>query len=659
MTVFTFLSSYDSDGVPSNINIDPSNNDDIKYAFSQSLIDEININLPGGTPVSETKKDWIRKSDIDLIATAEAKVTFLHEGAGYKNVLAYYVYETGSAPNRFSDIEEIVIVFPNTSLPGSGGNLNSGDTVKIPYSIDTVTTENINGRNVRVADSVTWEFPEGYSIGWVCMADRWKGSYVSTNHMMYSSDPNLNPETDVDLRCHSVNYKSQVDPTEIIYGFEDIHRERSWCDQDFNDLTYCVHVTPGSAVDPSSVNSTTKQEFKGIMICEDLYNSGSKADYDYNDLTLKYHVTEVIDSFEKIQSITIKLEAQTRGASLNHNFGVVIPNIKSQENCVILRETNVVSTGTITRENLTSSILGGSTDRIPCITDTKSFLPSGAIWATNTVDGSTMVESSWSTLKISFTNGGVDRSVLNNAYFPYNFYLEVYKYNANNAPVNYFLYSDNNYSDVSAESLEAGITEKKKIFILENLNNFQVPIEKQPIRYVYHKFTKFMQGHKKFRGWYRKKAWRREHLLYPKVKYTDDHDWDPLIENEWHEDNFVLVDLKFEHKDNSTITTWDGNDQDTIDTIEKYSKDISEIGDWTNDDFKTVANSQKMIELLTKVGTPIHITNNGFFDELVSDKFLCVSLDSFATAGTLLDSYSSLQLLAVDSPVSNYTVLVF
>ena len=60
-----------------------------------------------------------------------------------------------------------------------------------------LTVETIN--NKQYVTTANYIFPEGKGIGFVCMANQWKGNgytwaYLNTNHRMYSSDPALNPE---------------------------------------------------------------------------------------------------------------------------------------------------------------------------------------------------------------------------------------------------------------------------------------------------------------------------------------------------------------------------------------------------------------------------------------------------------------------------------
>ena len=102
---------------------------------------------------------------IELSQEADVWLTFVHEGAGYRNALAYYEYDINNPPTTVADIDTINIVFPNTSYPGSGGDLASGSKVRL-------------GR-----------FSAGTGIGWALVPNGWNGVEVGQgmrNEIFYS-----------------------------------------------------------------------------------------------------------------------------------------------------------------------------------------------------------------------------------------------------------------------------------------------------------------------------------------------------------------------------------------------------------------------------------------------------------------------------------------
>jgi len=618
MTKFTFVSRYDNKGVPTVLAQDPS----LKQTITTSLLEEVKHNLPPGNTVVDNHPDWIRKSDIYTKESCEASITFIDEGAGYKNALGYYVYDKGSGPTRFSDISDIYIIFPNTSLVNKGGGLDHGDTIKIPYSIDEVDNQNTNGVLVSYMKTATWTFPPGKGIGFVCLSNRWRNNnsshaYLATGSSMYSSDPVLNPERSLENRHHYVNYRSKIDTTKVVYGVEDIHRGKAYCDHDFNDLVFAVNVSPISAIEQSCFNSTTEQAFTGTILCEDLLNKVN-ADYDYNDLTLKLNIIETLND-TKIQSLMFIFEGLTRGASLNHTFGVVIPSIKTS-NAKIYREVYIKSTGYTEVANITTDIIGQGTDRVPIIQSTKDFLPNGSIWATNTINGTTVVVPSIAKLRIVFPGDGIERASLNNLVFPYNFYLEVHKGHGN-----YFIYSDQEYTDVSNESKASGITQKKKIIVLPDVEDFRVPLEKVPLRKAYHKFKDYLKGDNKYLAWYAPK-FTKTHLLYPSIPIDDDDDhvWNTILDHTINpsSDSMQVISLSI----NNSNYTW--SNELISKELGKHNYGQSDLVDWNDIDDITKINM--IIKFIHDYGA-FHITVGGEFDSDESSRHYYIHLKSLAT----------------------------
>lgn len=642
MPNYTFLSTYNNYGLYDNINLDEDGNN-IFHTVSSDLLDEVNTELSEGTTVVDKHPDWIKKSDIITTDNCEITLTFVNEGAGYKNALSYYVYDLDDPPTRFHDVEDIYIIFPNASKNGSGGQMNTGDTVQLAYEVLSYTTDN----NKRYATSLNYTFPANKGISFVIHANRWQNNgteqaFLSVGHLMYSSDPVLNPEPTNSLKNHFVNFQSSVEPEKIIYGVEDTLRTRAWCDHDFNDLTFYLTPTPMSAVSPKSYNSTTQQNFKGTILCEDLKNRVN-ADLDYNDFTMEYEVTEnLVDT--KITSITIKIQANSRGATLKHDFGVVIPNIKNMSSVKIFREEYITHSDTTTFYDDTASIYNQGTDRVPIIKNTTQFLPHDSTWATNTDTGYPEIVPSYAILRIVFPAGGINRNEINDRYFPYNFYLRVYR-------DNYYmwdLYSDNEYTDVSSELKGKGISSKKKIFILEDITRFRHPIEKQPLRKAYHKFEKYLVGNMFYQAWYLEK-WSREHLLYPAIDHTDSHVWNTLLDKDKEPNRQQLLALS---RDNSV--DWD--ETNILSVLESHNLQASSVLDW--DDISN-DNVEDIIQFIKDFGT-LHIKKTGSYI-YSSGRMYFISLTSLQTNSSRLvhEQFSGLtETIELLSWTSNYPFFV-
>jgi hypothetical protein len=215
---YNFLGPYTSDGTP-------------QYFVTSDVIttqtlDLINNSLPERYPVPIYNPQYISSGyDTDLVIDkyADVWVTFVSEGAGYKNVLGFYTYDINNPPTTTPTANQITIVFPNVSAAGSGGSLVAGNKVKIGT------------------------FPAGTGIGWVLLANGWNGTAVTSGLWQLFSNPTFNPEADPALRQHNVLLN---DPTNerIILGFEDIRRDYGNCDNDFNDAIFYITANPYDAI---------------------------------------------------------------------------------------------------------------------------------------------------------------------------------------------------------------------------------------------------------------------------------------------------------------------------------------------------------------------------------------------------------------------------
>jgi Domain of unknown function (DUF4114)/Secretion system C-terminal sorting domain len=215
---FQFLGSYTADGTPQYFV-----QSDI---ITQTTFDLVHNSLPENYPVPIYNPQYISSgydSDIVINSLADVWVTFISEGAGYKNVLGFYTYDINNPPTTAPTASQITIVFPNVSAAGSGGSLIAGNKVKIGT------------------------FPAGTGIGWVLLANGWNGSQVTNGLWRLFSNPNFNPETNSELKQHNVLLN---DPSNerIILGFEDIRRDYGSCDNDFNDAVFYISANPYEAI---------------------------------------------------------------------------------------------------------------------------------------------------------------------------------------------------------------------------------------------------------------------------------------------------------------------------------------------------------------------------------------------------------------------------
>lgn len=253
---FNYVGGFNGQGVPDYL--EPE-----RDVISAQLLEYINASLPESQPVPEYHPTFLasgKKTTLDIVQTCDVWVTFVHEGAGFRNAIGFYTYDSGTPPQSINDISDVNVIFPNLSFAGSGGGLYSGDKVNI-------------GR-----------FEAGTSIGLVLMADGWDGSNSEDYYHIVYGDNRLNPETDEALKQHNVILWDEENELFLI-GFEDILRDNRpfWCDNDFNDAILFVTSNPVEAISTENVNPIDKPDAldsdgDGINDIFDEYpDDGSKA----------------------------------------------------------------------------------------------------------------------------------------------------------------------------------------------------------------------------------------------------------------------------------------------------------------------------------------------------------------------------------------------
>jgi len=316
---YSYLGTYNSQGVPNYL--EPVND-----VISAGLLNNINAALPENQPVPQYHPEYLSQSNetnLILLEDAEVWVTFVHEGAGYKNVLGFYTYTYGNAPTTVNDIDTITIIYPNVSFYNSGGGLYSGNKVELGlFTANTV-------------------------IGWVLIANGWQNGAVTNGNNIFYSNSELNPENDPTLRQHNVLlYDAEYDL--ILIGFEDLLRTSG--DDDFNDAIFYTTSNPPTAVnivnlplvDPTLIDSDGDsivdaadsypndpnkafnhyypgQNQYGTLAYEDLWPS--KGDYDFNDLVIDYNFNEITNSVNEIVQIDASFTITAVGASVPNGFG--------------------------------------------------------------------------------------------------------------------------------------------------------------------------------------------------------------------------------------------------------------------------------------------------------------------------------------------------
>jgi LruC domain-containing protein len=332
-------------GIPNFLDLSPDNID-------PSLLSFISVSLPNGQNVGVHHSQYIygnAPDAIDIIAESDVSITFVSEGADYKNSLGYYTYPTNNPPSGVSPAEvgNITLVFPNASAAGSGGGLHPGDKVKIGH------------------------FSAGTSIGFILLQDAWKNTDVDFNKNSsegvnkFFSNTGLNPEnaSDPDYssvagfvpKKHSVMIYDNIHQV-FLFGFEDTHRSNPYInvggnssDNDFNDLLF--YATPEAAFDHTDVplidggsgtdtdgdgvpdvtdefpndpeRAYTQTSYYNTIAFEDLWPS--TGDYDLNDLVVKYRYKYVKNAANNVVELYCEYIPLAAGAQFKNGFGVEFP----------------------------------------------------------------------------------------------------------------------------------------------------------------------------------------------------------------------------------------------------------------------------------------------------------------------------------------------
>ena len=330
-----YQSNYSSQGVPLSMEAD--------VIVSSDLLNKISTALPERKNVTLTNPDYIANDDganISITETGEVFVTFLHEGAGYKNGFGYFTY-TGDKPTSRDEIDEIVLL-PNASFFNSGGDANG----------------------MRVGDTLSLgTHSAGTKIGFFVIANGFHSSYGikpwQSEDWVFYTLKDLNKEVDTNnenLNAHTVMLYDD-ESGNIVLGLEDILRTNQGCDHDFNDLIFMVTATPSTAIDNSQMTVLPENQDSdgdGVLDSNDDYPNDSErafdvfypseegqgtlayednwpveGDYDLNDLVVKYRYMETRNSLGRIKALNVVYTLTARGASRANGFALALNNIQS------------------------------------------------------------------------------------------------------------------------------------------------------------------------------------------------------------------------------------------------------------------------------------------------------------------------------------------
>lgn len=323
-TVYNYKASdFDSNGRP----VNRSAVDNIDFS---ALMTQITATLPERKAVDPKYIKTEAPANLNITDLADVWITFLHEGANYKNVLGYYTYPTGHAPQSAAEIDSVHIIFMNASLNGSGGGMLTGDKVKI-------------GR-----------FTPGTTIGFVLLQDAYNNGSVNTGGVKFFTNESLNPEANNNKKRHNVLLHGASQRIFMI-GFEDIDRSTGKnSDNDFNDLLFYAQSNPVEAISPKDIpyldEKVKDTDEDGVPDTMDEYPEDperayvryypskdvwgttafedqwpAEGDYDLNDLVVSYRYKFAMSTNNRVVDLTGEYKPLAAGASFQNGFGVQLP----------------------------------------------------------------------------------------------------------------------------------------------------------------------------------------------------------------------------------------------------------------------------------------------------------------------------------------------
>ena len=192
-----------------------------------TLMDAIRLMFPENVDARVRHPNLFLPGSSNVITAEETDVyiTFIHEGAGWKNTFGFYTYPANNPPDTRDEWRQLRrnVIFPNVSLVGEGGGLESGDKIKL-------------GR-----------FPANTVIGFYLVGEGWRNGQMVQGRYTQFTDFNLHD-------CPQRRYRQRQQHLlfiengcqDLVLTFEDIcvlgTNPRS--NFDFNDIIFSIRDNP-------------------------------------------------------------------------------------------------------------------------------------------------------------------------------------------------------------------------------------------------------------------------------------------------------------------------------------------------------------------------------------------------------------------------------
>ncbi len=328
----------------------------------EDIMDFVGGVLPESSNAGASFVSDLYSPNLLLDEDATVQVSFLWEGAGYKNAFGYFTYAEN--PDGSVTIHDKQLILTNSSFPGAG-QLATGDTVTL-----------------RDKDKLVRVFPAGTRIGFFILADSFgRDNLVSewdpetaiapstdpqvnktqVNRACYTTIDRINPEVHnnhADLSRHFVMLRLDGRPgfldgnDFLVTGLEDLDRSAN-SDDDFNDIVFLVTADPPTAIseDDQFHFSEGDPDEDGVESPDDQYPTDPErafvtrypthgeytlaveesypdiGDYDFNDVVIAYHIVLVTNADNDVTDVMGTYHLVARGAERDHRFGLHIPGL--------------------------------------------------------------------------------------------------------------------------------------------------------------------------------------------------------------------------------------------------------------------------------------------------------------------------------------------
>ncbi|MEI6434125.1 MAG: LruC domain-containing protein [Bacteroidota bacterium] len=517
-SVFKPMGTYNSNGVPTYLT--PTND-----PIDASMLSDINATMPEYIALPTSHPQYFQSGlerNLVLDDACDVWVTFVHEGAGYRNVLGYYKYNTNNPPATVADIDTCHVIFPNVSFSGSGGGLASGNRVYLGA------------------------FPPGTEIAWVLIADGFRNGTITNGNWILYSDDQLNPESLPAKKQHTV-LLNDIGRGKFLLSFEDQRRDGS-TDNDFNDAIFYVSANPISSINTTNIplpnytqidadndgisdtfddyptdpmrafnNYYPSKTSVGTLAFEDLWPG--KGDYDFNDMVIDYNFNQVTNGQNKVVEIKAKLILKAMGASYHNGFGIqlpIAPSLIASVTGIDLQENIITLSGNGTEA-------GQSKATIIAFDNGYNILhyPGLPSMGVNTTPGATYVQPDTMNILITLTTPTALSAI---GTPPYNPFLIVNKVRGheihlvNHPPTNLADLSlfGTSQDDSDPASGRYYVTKNNLSWAIDVSGPFEYPVEKAEVTQPYLKFTSWGESAGAvYYDWYQAKpAYRNAQYIY-------------------------------------------------------------------------------------------------------------------------------------------------